>query len=125
MTDLWERAERLAARPYTTEVVRDESTDGEPMFLARHPELPGCQAQGETVDEALHNLNGARLDFIYFLLEDGLPVPEPAGPVATASTGRADTSPIELRWSAGEGKVSEKPQHHRHTHIEDYFLQHP
>jgi len=70
-------ARRLADRPYRVEIERD-TLDGEEVFIARNPELPGCKSWGETVDEATANLTDARADFIFFLLEDDLPVPEPA-----------------------------------------------
>jgi predicted RNase H-like HicB family nuclease len=82
---LWEAAERLAARNYDVEVLQDETTDGQLIFMARNPELPGCKSQGATIEEALSNLNEARSDYIYSLLEDGLPVPDPA-PIATSTS---------------------------------------
>jgi predicted RNase H-like HicB family nuclease len=82
---LWEHAQDLAARKYDVEVLRDETTDGQPIFLARNPELSGCKAQGTTIEEALSNLIEARADYIYGLLEDGLSVPDPT-PVATSTS---------------------------------------
>jgi predicted RNase H-like HicB family nuclease len=73
----WERAEKLARRPYSVELSRDELSDGQTIYVARNPALPGCKSQGITIEEALENLNAARMDYIYFLLEDGLPVPDP------------------------------------------------
>ena len=84
--ELLKNAEKLALRPYTTNVIRDETTDGEPIFLAITPELYGCLAQGDTVDKAVANLNDARVDFIYSLLEDGLPVPEPRSSTVTTTS---------------------------------------
>ena len=78
MTDkLWNEAERLAARNYRTDLERDELSNGEMVFLARNPELPGCKAQGATVDEAKTTLDEVRIDYIYALLSQDLPVPEP------------------------------------------------
>jgi len=77
MPDLREQAQRLANRPYRSVVFSDKSTEGEPLYVALNPELEGCVSQGDTVAEARHNLDDARVDFIYFLLEDGLSVPEP------------------------------------------------
>ena len=70
-------AERLAAREYQVRVFADETTDGEPGYYAMTPEMPGCVSDGATVEEAKKNLESARVDFIYFLLEDGLTIPEP------------------------------------------------
>lgn len=73
----YEEATRLANRSYRTLVFLDETTEGEPIYVALNPELKGCVSQGDTPDEAIANLREARVDFIYFLLEDGLDVPEP------------------------------------------------
>jgi predicted RNase H-like HicB family nuclease len=70
-------AQRLSERSYEVVVSQDETTDGDPIFLATNPELPGCMAQGWTVDEAVRNLADARLDYIVSLLQDGLDVPAP------------------------------------------------
>jgi len=76
--ELKKRAEELASRQYTVIVVRDTTTEGEPIFIALNPELEGCYAQGETAQAAEVNLSMFRVDFILHLLEHGLPVPEPA-----------------------------------------------
>ena len=40
------------------------------------PVLPGCHAQGETIDESIRNIHEAIRLYIDSLVEDGLPVPE-------------------------------------------------
>ena len=75
--DRREEAERYAVMPYTEVITRDQTTDGRPCYVASHPELPGCMSQGETIAEALLNLEDARRMYIQSLLEDGLPVPLP------------------------------------------------
>jgi len=84
---------------YMIEVVEDETTDGEPCYLASHPELPGCMSHGATLDEAVRNLDDARRAYIQSLLEDSVPVPEPSMVVTmTAAGGPA----VELAlWIAG------------------------
>ena len=77
MGDLLKRAEELADRPYAIEILYDETTTGEPIIVVSHPELPGCMAQGSTVEEALAELADARNEYILSLLEDRLPVPGP------------------------------------------------
>ena len=72
-----QEAEKLASRPYQTIIFPDKSTEGELVYVALIPELPGCVSHGETVDEAKASLNEAKIEFIYFMLEDGLAVPEP------------------------------------------------
>ena len=78
MTQLRTQAEKLAAEPYTVDILKDETVDGRMVFVASHPELPGCMAQGDTIAEAVENLGAAAVEYIVSLLEDGLPVPSPA-----------------------------------------------
>jgi len=70
-------AEFLASRPYQAHVFLDETTEGEPVYVAIVPELPGCIAHGDSVEEALEWLESARVDHIWFLLDKNLDVPEP------------------------------------------------
>ena len=72
-----QRAEELASRPYQIELVAYETPDGERYFFASVPEMSGCVSDGTTEQEAKTNVKLAMIDFIYFLLEDGLLVPEP------------------------------------------------
>ena len=72
---LREKAEMLTGRPYAIEITHDETTRGEPIYLLSVPDLPGCMAQGDTIDEAATNLQDAKKEYILSLLEDGLPVP--------------------------------------------------
>jgi predicted RNase H-like HicB family nuclease len=78
MSKIKDKARRLARRPYVLIVFRDVTTDDEPIYLAMNPELDGCMAQGETMQEAQENLNEFRVDLIEHLLAHELPVPEPA-----------------------------------------------
>jgi predicted RNase H-like HicB family nuclease len=82
--EVWERAEELAARPYSITIEQDTLSNGQVVFLARHPELPGCKAQGNTIDEAKKSLDEARVDYIYALLESGLEVPAPVTIIPTS-----------------------------------------
>ena len=74
---MWKQAEKLGNRPYQMMTFLDRTTDGEPVYVAMIPELPGCHTHGDTVDEALELLNEVKVEFIYFMLEDELAVPEP------------------------------------------------
>lgn len=86
--DMKERAKLLAERPYSIQYVLDETTDGQPICLLSHRELPGCMAQGATIEEAESSLDDARREYILSLLEDGVPVPDPiAQATVTASFG--------------------------------------
>ena len=51
--------------------------DGKEYFAAEIPDLPGCSAQGETIEEALKKLEEAKKAWIEVSLERGLEIPEP------------------------------------------------
>lgn len=54
--------------------------EGEPIadhWIARVSELPGCKSDGRTADEAFNNVRELIDEFIGWLREDGLRVPEP------------------------------------------------
>ena len=96
--NLREKAQQLASRPYVVAVRLEETTDNEPTYVARSPELEGCIAQGETVEEAVKNLQEARVDYIESLLEDGLPVPAPYH-LATTTTTAFESVTFEATYS--------------------------
>lgn len=50
----------------------------ETNYSAYVPDLPGCVATGATVEEAEHELREAIGFHIEGLVEDGLPIPQPA-----------------------------------------------
>src|SRR6476646_1197755 len=75
--ELWEKAQTLSNREYSITIEQDTLLNDQKVFLIRHPELPGCKAQGKTINKAKANLDEARLEYIYALLESGLAVPEP------------------------------------------------
>lgn len=91
---LWEQAKQLSKRKYSVQVLRDQLTDGTDVYIAGNPELEGCKAQGKTIEEALNNLNEARIDYIYSLLEDGLPVPTPKATTSVTGTVQDATTVI-------------------------------
>jgi len=70
-------AEKYASRNYSIIMSRDNLSDGSVVFMARHPELEGCKAQGATPMESVTSLRDARIDYIYFLLEDKIEIPAP------------------------------------------------
>jgi antitoxin HicB len=51
--------------------------DPDGYWIAEHPELPGCKADGETAQEALSSLDISRELWIETCLANGLEVPEP------------------------------------------------
>ena len=48
-------------------------------YLATCPDLQGCHAEGDTIAEALDNVQDAARIIIELCLEDGLPVPPELG----------------------------------------------
>ena len=57
---------------YPIEILREEGG-----VFAFHPDLDGCAAQGEGLEEAVANLDAARRLWIQTRLEEGLPIEEP------------------------------------------------
>lgn len=72
---LIKQAQELANQPYITRIMREIDDEGVVYFVAENPEIPGCRSQGADPEEAKANLAEARVDFLYFLLEDGKPIP--------------------------------------------------
>ncbi len=48
-------------------------------FTVTVPALPGCISEGETKEEALHNIKEAIELYIEVLKEDGKPIPQDVG----------------------------------------------
>jgi len=107
--NLRKEAEKLAERPYSVELVIDETTEGQPVYVARIPELEGCIGQGQTIDEAVSNLNDAKVDFIESLLDDGLPVPQPALLATTTSSSISATVTLRNFQESKKEPSGEKP----------------
>lgn len=80
-----ERAIELSKLEYIIELLRDKTTDGDYIYLARNPELEGCMAQGLTEEEAIANLGEVRVEHIEHLLEHSLEVPRPNHAKATST----------------------------------------
>lgn len=66
-TDSLEEYLRL---PYET-VIETEEMDGETVYIASNPELPGCMAHGKTRREAVESLYEARTLYLESLLALG------------------------------------------------------
>jgi predicted RNase H-like HicB family nuclease len=49
-------------------------------YSAWSPDLPGCVATGDTVEETEREMRAAIALHLEGLVEDGAPVPEPSGP---------------------------------------------
>lgn len=60
--------------PYKKEVFEDYDEGG---FVISFPELPGCLSSGETLEEAWHNSDEAKYEWLLAALEDGINIVEP------------------------------------------------
>jgi predicted RNase H-like HicB family nuclease len=67
----------LADRIYTTVTTLDETTTGEPRYVAYSVEVKGCIGSGATANFARADLLTARADMFEVMLDDGLTIPEP------------------------------------------------
>lgn len=59
---------------YAVEITRDEFG-----YFARVPDLPGCESNGGTLDEAYESIQEARDLWIQTALDSGMAVPRPRG----------------------------------------------
>jgi len=71
--------ERLEREPRVVELVPDFAQGG---WTAAHPDLPGCIAQGQNIEEALQNLTDTRRlwEECYLECHEALPDPDDLGP---------------------------------------------
>jgi predicted RNase H-like HicB family nuclease len=80
---------RLVDRPYSVKVVLEVDDEGDRFYLANHPELPGCMAQGDSRDAAVASLREARALYLQSVVRRGLSVPEPRVITAVPATAPA------------------------------------
>jgi predicted RNase H-like HicB family nuclease len=59
-------------------------------YLATCPDLQGCHAEGDTIAEALRNVEDAARIMIELRLEDGMPLPPELGPGEEPAVFRAE-----------------------------------
>ena len=62
--------------PYTVTIKRGTG-DGDEYWVARVLELPHCMTHGATPEEAIRDIEDAKLEWLKSNIEDGLPIPEP------------------------------------------------
>lgn len=67
--------ERYLALHYRVELI--PSVEG--GYVVRLPDLPGCVSQGDTIEEAMEMIRDAQRGWVEVMLENGRPIPEPAG----------------------------------------------
>jgi hypothetical protein len=80
----WE--ERLRLRdylsvPYVLEAETVEVAPGSWIRRVAYPELPGCTAECLVVEDALHRLEGLRIEMIIRMVGEGRPPPVPRPPL--------------------------------------------
>jgi predicted RNase H-like HicB family nuclease len=102
---VWAKAEALADRLYAITYEKDTLSNGEQIILLRHPDLPPVKAQGRDLMEAKRNLDDARVDYIYTLLVDGLPVPAPQTSSNNVTVPRATSRNWNFNASSPEEEV--------------------
>lgn len=68
--------EKLARADYAIKIER--LSDGE--YHITVPELSGCYATGDTIEEALEQIKYAKLDWIHAAVTRGVPIPRPLPP---------------------------------------------
>lgn len=54
-----------------------EYEEDDAYWVSEHPDLPGCMTHGDTKEEAIANLDDAKLSWIYTALSRGMSIPEP------------------------------------------------
>lgn len=65
--------------PYTIELTPDEHG----VWFAAIPLLKGCMTQGDSREEALAMIDEAKALWLETALEEGIPIPEPTGVLAS------------------------------------------
>ena len=59
-------------------ILTEDETGG---YTVTVPSLPGCFSEGDTIDEALVNIQEAIELYIEVLIEDGKPIPQDVPPM--------------------------------------------
>lgn len=59
---------------YRMEIVADEEEGG---FVASYPDLPGCLSCGETLEDAVKNIQDAKIAWLTAAIEEGVEIKEP------------------------------------------------
>ena len=68
------KIEEYLKKPYKIEVIPDMEEGG---YAISCPELPGCISCGDTIEEAMRNIEDAKIAWLNAALEDGIVIPEP------------------------------------------------
>lgn len=68
------KIEKYLQLPYKMEIVPDMDEGG---YVASYPDLPGCFSIGETMEEAVANVQEAKKIWLEAALNDGVKIAEP------------------------------------------------
>jgi antitoxin HicB len=79
----------LDAYPFTVRKLAVEEGGG---YLVEYPDVPLCQSDGETIEEAIANGRGALEGSLMCYLQDGRPLPKPSSGQAYSGTFRVRMS---------------------------------
>jgi antitoxin HicB len=96
----------LDAYPFTVRKLTAEEGGG---YLVEYPDVPLCQSDGETIEEAIANSRDALEGSLMCYLQDGKPLPKPSSGQAYSGTFRvrmSKTMHAQLAARAKEEGVS-------------------
>jgi len=68
---------KVLSQSYSVGITPEEQPDGAIVFIATHPELPGCMGHGATLHEAVEDLAEAWRLYISSLVDRGIEIPRP------------------------------------------------
>jgi predicted RNase H-like HicB family nuclease len=97
---------------YARRIIQEPTTDGGTVYSAWYAELPGCESQGDTEEEARENLKDAFELYMSDLQRRGLPIPPPGAPMTqvrdvVSRIVTSGQSPISSSISYGTGFTSD------------------
>jgi len=95
-----EKARAYARLRYPVRVTV-EDVDGTRTSVVEHPDLPGCIADGASLEEALVELAEVREEFIQVLMDGGAKIPLPTPIVSIASDGFPNSKTLPGQYEQG------------------------
>jgi predicted RNase H-like HicB family nuclease len=75
-SELYKKVKDYLNLDYPIKLTKDQDEKG-PYWLAEHPDLPGCKTHGDTKEEALKNLDEAKISWMYSYADLGKEIPKP------------------------------------------------
>ena len=96
--------------PYQITVGHEECTDGTSCYMARVTDLPGCEYQGDSREEALDGIEEVKAAFLTAMLENGVQPPLPAPRLQGVATSMSETSTCWIADVKRETEVTAKQE---------------